>query len=229
MRESQRTPALVVLDLAGTTVQDNGEVPDAFTAALDAQGITVSAEQLVAVRGSSKREAIRRLVPEGGDHDARSESAFALFRTQLAERYRRGARAVPRAEAAIAWLRARGARIALNTGFDRETTALLLGALGWDRGVADVVVCGDDVAEGRPAPLLIRRAMQLTGTADAAVVANIGDTTLDLEAGSRAAVRWNIGVTSGAHPRERLVRAPHTHLIDDLGELPSVFGFSAIG
>src|SRR5579862_2570899 len=119
MRDSQWTPALVVLDLAGTTVQDNGEVPDAFTAALEAQGITVSAEQLVAVRGSSKREAIRRLVPEGDDHDARSESAFASFRIQLADRYRRGARAVPRAAETIAWLRARGARVALNTGFDR--------------------------------------------------------------------------------------------------------------
>lgn len=216
--------SLVVLDLAGTTVQDNGEVPAAFTAALAAHGVAVTAEQLVAVRGSSKREAIRRLVPSGADHDARCDSAFAFFRAQLAERYRRGARAVPHAAETIDWLRGRGARIALNTGFDRETTALLLDALGWSRGVADVVVCGDDVAEGRPAPLLIRRAMQLTGVEDPAAVANVGDTALDLEAGHRAGVRWNVGVTSGAHPRERLEQAPHTHLIDDIRDLPSVFG-----
>jgi phosphoglycolate phosphatase-like HAD superfamily hydrolase len=70
--------------------------------------------------------------------------------------------------------------------------------------------------------------MALTGVADPARVANVGDTTLDLEAGWNAGVRWNIAVTSGAHPRERLARAPHTHLIDDIGELPLVLGFPAM-
>ena len=31
----------------------------------------------------------------------------------------------------LAWLRERGIRVALDTGFDRATTELLLGALGW--------------------------------------------------------------------------------------------------
>jgi phosphoglycolate phosphatase-like HAD superfamily hydrolase len=82
------------------------------------------------------------------------------------------------------------------------------------------VVCGDDVARGRPAPDLIVRAMAATGTADASVVANVGDTTMDLEAGHAAGVRWNVGVTSGAHDRARLERAPHTHLIASVADLP---------
>ena len=51
---------LVVLDLAGTTVEDAGQVPEAFTLALRDHGIAVTAEEVRGVRGASKREAIRR-------------------------------------------------------------------------------------------------------------------------------------------------------------------------
>ena len=54
------------------------------------------------------------------------------------------------------WLRRRGVRIALTTGFDRDVTRVLLGALAWEHDVVDAVVCGDDVQRGRPAPLLKR-------------------------------------------------------------------------
>ena len=70
-------------------------------------------------------------------------------------------------------------RVVLNTGFDRLLTTHLLGVLGWT-SLADAVVCGDEVAEGRPAPDLILRAMALAGIAEARTVANVGDTTLDL-------------------------------------------------
>lgn len=216
-------PELVVFDLAGTTVQDNGEVPAAFTAALAEHGILVRDDQLVNLRGASKREAIRRLVPAGVAHDDQSAAAFLSFQRQLARRYTESARPASGAGDTFAWLRARGVRVALNTGFDRSTTSLLLSALGWDRGVADAIVCGDDVAEGRPSPLLIRRAMELTDIANPAAVANVGDTTLDLEAGHNAGVGWNIGVTSGAHGRDRLARAPHTHLVADVSELPQLW------
>lgn len=210
-------PALVAFDLAGTTVEDAGQVPAAFVATLAEYGVAVGAETLAGVRGASKREAIARLVPRSAD------AAYASFRRQLAARYaEQAAAAVPGADEVFRWLRARGVRIALNTGFDRVTTELLLAALRWER-VADAVVCGDEVAHGRPAPDLILRAMELTATADPSTVANVGDTTLDLDAGRSAGVRWNIGVLSGAHDRGRLQAAPHTHLLKSVRELTSLW------
>ena len=44
---------------------------------------------------------------------------------------------------------------------------------------------------------------------------------LDLQAGYNARVRWNVGVLSGAHQRERLVQEPHTHLIGSVSDLSS--------
>ena len=58
---------LVVFDLAGTTVRDNGEVPSAFKSALNRFGVHVSNEQLDNVRGSSKRQAVFDLLPESHD------------------------------------------------------------------------------------------------------------------------------------------------------------------
>jgi phosphonatase-like hydrolase len=218
-------PELVVLDLAGTTVEDGGQVPAALVAALAVHGLRVPDERVEALRGSSKRAAIAALVPDGPDHALRSETVYATFHRELHARYdATGVREVAGAADAIDWLKSRGVRIALNTGFDRPTTERLLHHLGRLAGAADAVVCGDDVARGRPAPDLILRAMAVTGVAAAGRVASVGDTMLDLQAGHRAGVRWNVGVLSGAHGRDALEAAPHTHLIDSVAFLPRVFG-----
>lgn len=217
-------PELVIFDVAGTTVEDGGQVPGAFASALGAHGIAVTAEQLEGVRGSSKREAVLRFVPEGPRRAETAARVYESFRAGLARRFREGGvREVPGAAETFRALRARGARLALNTGFDRETTALLLDALGWAEGVVDAVVCGDDVARGRPFPDLILRAMETLGVRDARRVANVGDTALDLRAAHAAGVRWNVGVLTGAHGRRLLGAAPHTHLIPSVADLLDIF------
>jgi phosphonatase-like hydrolase len=216
-------PALVVFDLAGTTVRDDGQVPAAFNLALAGQGIQPTADQIANVRGASKREAIRQFIPSGPEHAHRAEAAYLAFQQELSRRFEEGgASPMAGAGSTFTWLRSRGVRIALNTGFDSGITGLLLKALRWT-GVADVVVCGDDVPRGRPAPDLIFRAMELASVRDPERVANVGDTSLDLEAGHAAGVRFNVGVWSGAHDRDRLHRAPHTHLLRDVGELPGLW------
>jgi phosphonatase-like hydrolase len=212
-------PALVIFDMAGTTVEDRGQVPAAFAAALADAGIPLTPDQITRVRGASKRDAIRQLLPTV--QHSRAEDIYARFRDKLADQYRTvGVREIGGAGDIFRRLKHRGCRVALTTGFDRDITMLLLSSLGWMRTMIDAVVCGDDVSTGRPAPEMILMAMQLTGVTDAATVANVGDTALDLEAASRAGVKWNIGVLSGAHRRETLERAPHTHIIESIEDLP---------
>lgn len=214
---------LAVFDLAGTTVRDGGQVPRAFVGALSAHGIEVTPEQVNGVRGASKRHAILHFIPEGPDRGRRAAEAYATFRDRLSHAYRAdGVEPIDGADEVFRWLRERSIRVALNTGFDRDLTTLLLASLGWGETVADAVVCGDDVQSGRPAPDLILRAMSLTGTRDARGVVNVGDTVLDLTAGQNAGVGWNVGVLSGAHGRALLKSAPHTHLLGSVKELPTI-------
>ena len=212
------TPALVILDIFGTTVEDRGQVPFAFSSALSANGVTVTDDDIARVRGTSKRDAIRNLLPPDRIGDA--DRIHQEFRSHLSLLYQGGVRAIPGAAEMIHDLRARGIKVALTTGFDRDIATLLLSSLGWTRDAVDAIVCGDEVPRGRPAPDLIFVAMKLTMMEDLAKVANVGDTTADLESAARAGVRWNIGVLTGAHTREALERAPHTEIIQSIVDLP---------
>ena len=116
--------------------------------------------------------------------------------------------------------------MALNTGFDRMIAYLILEAVGWQTAV-DAVVCGDDVALGRPAPDLIFKAMERSGVADAGRVMTVGDTVLDLRAGKNAGAGWVIGGLSGAPRREQLEVEPHDHLISSVAKLPVLVQLNA--
>ena len=214
---------LVVFDLAGTTVRDNGEVPASFLSVLHRHGVQVSDEQVENVRGSSKRQAVFDLLPESDNRSIRAKEIYDSFQAELGARYRRdGVEPVDGAEDVFTELRENGVRVVLNTGFDRDITSLLLTTLKWDGGLVDAIVCGDDVAHGRPAPDLIFAAMNAVEVHDAQSVANVGDTVRDLQAAQIAGVKWNIGVLSGAHSLERLQRVPHTHLLDSVAQLPDL-------
>ena len=208
--------------MAGTTVRDAGQVPEAFTSALAAHDIPVTLQAINSLRGASKRLAILNLIPDCADRAERAERVYATFVQHLARVFNGTVEPVPGAREMIDTLRQRGVRVALNTGFDRETTNLLLDALGWREGVVDAVVCGDEVSEGRPAPYMIFHCMEATGVIDVRCVANVGDTVLDLQAGYNAGAELNIGVLSGAHKRDQMLQHPHTHLIDSVAALPEL-------
>lgn len=212
--------ALVVFDLAGTTVRDDGAIAIAFERALSSVGIVPTSDDIVAARGLSKHAAFNRLVPPGPEHDARVLAVDAAFRAELASAVANGAlRAMDGAETTFAALRARGVRVAMTTGLDRETMTLMLEALQWNRGQLDAMVCADDVPSGRPSPFMIFRAMENTGVSDVRAVAVVGDTTADLLAGHNAGAAWNVGVLGGAHSERQLRAAPHTALIDSVAQL----------
>src|SRR5207253_10001787 len=166
----------------------------------------------------------RRLGGSEADVFAHTEEIYNSFRSTLAGMYEQdGVREIAGATETFTRLHQRGVRIALNTGFDRTITELLVNSMKWDGDLINAVICGDDVAQGRPAPYLIFRAMEMSGITGVHEVTTVGDTILDLQAGQNAGVRYNIGVLSGAHAREQLEREPHTHLLSSVAMLPALW------
>lgn len=218
---------LVVFDMAGTTVQDRGEVPRAFLEALKKNGIAATAAQVQKRRGASKREVIRFFVErqfgERAQNQERVESAYNDFRTILEGYYAAGGTgAIPGAEQTFSWLRQRGIKVATTTGFYRRVADMIVDSLGWSENVLDARICSDDVAQGRPAPFMIFRAMEATGAADVRRVVKVGDTPLDILAGSCAGVGGRIGVLTGSHGAESLRQADPTHIIASVADLPEL-------
>jgi phosphonatase-like hydrolase len=215
---------LVIFDLAGTTIDDGGVVPDAFQDTLRSYGISVTPTELQAARGASKKSIIRNLLQRRQTDGNLTEDIFLALQRNLMDRYQHGGvKPIPGAVETFQFLRSKNIKIAFTTGFDRTITDLLLHSLQWDRDIADAMVCSDDVVEARPAPYLIFHAMELTRVNRVNTVANVGDTLNDLHSGVNAGIAWNIGVWSGAHSRELLLTAPHTYLIASVALLPTLW------
>jgi len=216
---------LVVFDIAGTIVEDGGEVLTALAGAFKQSGVACSADELKEWKGASKREVISHFLRRQAGRQPPSKEAvertYRAFRGELEGLYRKRLNPVPGAVETFEWCRKRGVLLATTTGFDREIRDLIVERMGW-REFFVANVSGSDVKRGRPAPFMIFRAMEAAGIADASEVANVGDTPLDLQAGSNAGVRKVVGVLTGAHSRERLEREPHTHILPSVAELPSL-------
>ena len=231
MRTS-RLPELVVTDFAGTTLRDDGAVLAAYRRALTAHGIPFAEADLAARRGANKRAVFADLAGRAGlfaDPAAVAARALATFEEALRAEYATGPVAeVLGAAAAVALLRERGIKVALASGFGRELVDLLVGRLGWG-GRFDLVLAGDDAPLGRPAPFLVFRAMVELGVTDVRRVAVVGDTPLDLEAGTNAGAGWVVGVLSGAHGVATLGRVAHTHLLPSVADLPALFADECAG
>ena len=154
---------------------------------------------------------------------SRIEFTYADFRERLERRYaNEGVRAVAGAERTFTWLRDRGVKIALTTGFYRKVTDIILRAIGWHEGLTDASICSDDVPQGRPAPFMIFRAMEATRVTDVRRVVKVGDTALDLLAGANAGVRGVVGVLSGQQGIAQLGGVEHTHIISSVADLPGL-------
>jgi phosphonatase-like hydrolase len=217
---------LVVLDIAGTTVDDGQQVYRVLGETAKAHGANPSEADIARWHGSAKHEALRALLTTRDGNPPSAEeltTVVADFRNRLATAYaEHPPQPLPGVPEALAALRADGIRVALNTGFDRDIVDSLLKALGWEGdSVVDAVVCGSDVPAGRPAPFMIFRAMEQLGVTDVARVLVAGDTPRDLEAGTNSGAGHVVGVLTGASDADELGVHQHTHLLASVADLPA--------
>ncbi len=210
------TIQLAVIDMAGTTVADDGLVVEAFEVAASAGGLPDSGPErdharqyVLDTMGQSKITVFRALFD---DEDAaqRANAAFEDAYSALIEAGR--AEPIPGAADALSRLRAAGIKVALTTGFSPDTQAKLIAALGW-HALADLVLAPGDGVRGRPYPDLILTALLRTGADSVQSVAALGDTSSDVESALRAGCAIAAGTLTGAHDERQLVAAGATHIV----------------
>lgn len=213
---------LVVLDMAGTTVRDDGVVEQAFQRAAERTGVASLMpwpEALQYVRntmGRSKIDVFTHLA--GGDAEA-AAAATAVFEDAYSEIIaEQGAEAIPGATDTIRELREAGITVVLTTGFAPVTRDALIDVLGW-HDLIDLALSPVDAGRGRPAPDLVLTALLRTGTSSVQAVAVAGDTTSDVESGRRAGAGFVAGVLTGAHDRGALAAADA--VLESVAELPA--------
>ena len=218
---------LVVFDIAGTTVRDQGNVANSFMAAANEYGVQVPLEEVNKVMGFRKKEAIRILLDKfykngNGDTEALIEKIHDAFTDHMISFYEQDTELapLPHVEETFTWLRQKGIKIALNTGFTRAITDTILRRLEWDTNDhIGCVVCSDEVPQGRPYPFMIQHIMQELQVEDARNVVKVGDTEVDVEEGRNAGCGLVVSVTTGAYTRSQLEQYHPDKIIDSLEEL----------
>jgi len=222
VHEGNHSIALAVLDMAGTTVTDDGLVIRAFDEAATAVGVPADGAEreqarryVIETMGQSKIEVFRALFgPEERAQEANVafENAYAKHIDEVAP--------IPGAAEAISQLRESGVKVALTTGFSPSTQQRLLMALGW-QDIADLALAPGDGCRGRPYPDLVLNAVLRGGVDDVARVAVLGDTASDILSGLRAGASIVAGALTGAHDEQTLRDAGATHVIGTVAEFPS--------
>lgn len=228
-RESALTARISIacLDMAGTTVADDGSVRSAFDAAMEQFGLgpgTPGHDQAAQIvhrtMGQSKIEVFRRVL--------RDEAAATQANQAFEERYARlvGAGAIaplPGAAETLVALRAAGIRVCLITGFSPATRNSIMDMLGW-HPLVDLALSPADAGRGRPWPDLPLTALIRLGGGAVSELAVAGDTVSDVECGLRAGAGLVAGVLTGAGSREELERSGASCVIDSISDLVPLLG-----
>ena len=100
---------LVVFDIAGTIIEDRGEVLAAFSLALQKSGIPFTEDELKEWKGASKREVIRHFVEHqigpGPAQTEKIEATYDCFRTELQDLYAERIVPIKGAASTFSWCR----------------------------------------------------------------------------------------------------------------------------
>jgi phosphonatase-like hydrolase len=199
---------LAVFDVAGTVVTDEGIVIESFQQAF-AMVVPITwadkkeefMEYAESTMGQSKVEVFKTLL---GDDDLvkRTNDEFQNAYLERLEEIE----PIPGVETLFENLRSAGVKVALNTGFNRETLNTIIYGLGWQE-LIDSTATQTETGKGRPAPDMLEWVARECEVSDPSKVAILGDTVSDIEAGANFGAGQKIGVLTGFHDQQMLKSA----------------------
>ncbi len=213
---------LVVLDMAGTVVNEDNVVYKTLQKAINQKGFDLTLDFVLEHgAGKEKHQAIRDILAQADAYGIDSEPIFENFKVLLDEAYDSlTVTSFEGVESLLKELRSKNIKIALNTGYATPIAEHLLEKMQWVKGDHyDVLVTADDVLFGRPNPDMIFEAMELLNVFEPDKVLKAGDSIIDIEEGKNAYCGITVGVTTGAHTRTQLESAKPTYVLDSLQEL----------
>ena len=208
---------LVVLDMAGTTVNDTFSVHDAMIKAFQDHDLVIDRKIASNVLAVPKPIGIEGILVNNFEIKAAQlvENIHDSFKFHMNSYYKKSdlVAETKDTEKFFSFLKERNIKIVLDTGFSKETADLIIDRLQW-HSVIDGLVCSDDPSIGRPKPDMIHKAMQISGVKDSKHVMKVGDTPNDMLQGKNANCRWTIGIISGAFTTIDLLNSGADFIVD---------------
>ena len=202
------TVKAIIFDWAGTLVDFGSTAPtSAIVDLFSRHDVAVTEEEVRIPMGLGKREHIFALTKlPGVTRSWREAYGRPIELVDVDQLYRellprivaaaeRRAEIIPGVLETIAELRARGIRIGSTTGYSRDVMVPVI-RRSFEQGLdLESVVCADDVAEGRPAPIAIYKSLIELSVWPTHHVIKVDDTIPGLREGSNAGC-WTVGVAT---------------------------------
>jgi phosphonatase-like hydrolase len=221
----------VFFDLAGTTVDDGTQgdslVVSAMIKAFVHMGLLLEAEDVILHRGKEKREIIQLLIADRCNEGKKvPEDTAAKVYEYFLDRLRRGTgslREIEGTEKTFRFLKSRGIRIGVGSGFPTEIVDRIVAHMGWaKKGLLDYTASAEQIGVGRPDPGMIYHAMKRLTITDPGRVLKVGDTVADVEEGKNAGTRAAV-VLTGTQPKDILRTAGADFVLRSVAEIPRLF------
>lgn len=202
---------LAIFDWAGTIIDHGVMAPvTAFKRVFQLAGVPVTTEEVRQPMGLHKKTHIQKMleIPSVNKRFQRRHKRpftssdvnriYESFKDVQKEALLSSSKVITGVPPMLYGLRQAGIRVGSTTGYNRSMVGILHPVL-LEQGVKlDTIVTSDDVPEGRPAPDMIRRNMELLGIYNPAQCVKIGDTGVDIAEGRNAGV-WTVGVVESSN------------------------------
>ncbi|MEM8651334.1 MAG: phosphonoacetaldehyde hydrolase [Pseudomonadota bacterium] len=247
----------VVFDWAGTMVDFGSFAPmNAFVEVFAEFGMAISIEQARAPMGMAKWDHIKTILDMPGvandfkatyGHAPSSEDVDRIFKVFVPMNEKVAARhsdLVPGAAAVIKWLSERDIKIGSTTGYTRSIMEHVIPVAAKQGYSPEIVVCSDEVPNGRPAPDAMEKCFEVLGIDDPSKVIKVDDTEPGIGEGKQAGC-LTVGLTLSGnyagktpdelsemdekainelreHAAEKLFGAGADHVIDSVADLPEL-------
>jgi phosphonatase-like hydrolase len=216
---------MVAFDVAGTVLNDDGLVINAFKKAFEASqpelwpihGVEWT-QYALDTMGQSKIHVFTTLL---GDSEQAYKANAAFEEAYMNEIAETGATPIPGAKDVISFLKEIGVKVALTTGFSRTTLDSIITELGWG-DLIDASITPSEAGRGRPEPDMLIKVAEMLGISSPQNVIVVGDTAADMQAAIAFGAGKAIGVLTGAHKEEQLREAGATSVVNSVFDLKSL-------
>ncbi|MFF3638135.1 HAD family hydrolase [Streptomyces sp. NPDC002250] len=203
-----------VFDVDGTLADTNHLHVVTWWEAFRQAGHDVPMHAVHRAVGLGSDDLVAHLLGDGRDEE--QDAALSDAHKALYGQYFERLQALPKAGELLRRLHADGWRVVLATSASGAELGALRRAIDADEAIVGTA-SADDVAEGKPAPEPVERALELAGVPASGAVF-VGDTVWDMRAGAKAGVRC-VGLLCGGIPRADLEEAGAEAVYDDPADL----------
>lgn len=210
---------MLVFDMAGTTINENGIVYETLFETIKSFGLNVSRNDIPKWHGLNKYEVLNNHLETNSIIE--QKKIADIFNNSLKEKYffdNKVKLISPILPLFFNRIRENDIKIGLNTGYPHEIQSAIINKLGMYEFIDDSV-SSDQVPFGRPYPYMIQKLMNNNNITNKNTVIKIGDTKNDILEGLNADCRASIGVLSGAESKIMLESAGADAIINTVVDI----------